>query len=118
MIRFALPTEQVCTSHILVRLHFLHMILDTCISSISFAFLQLHVVCCLFLNLLVIIMCLLNFTVSIFISRIGTRGPCFLEVVYTMGYMRLMCHQSPRCSAVSVCLLLTGMRVLVILLHP
>jgi hypothetical protein len=38
----------------------------------SFQFLLLHVVCCLFLKLLVIMMCSLNFIISPFLSRIGT----------------------------------------------
>jgi hypothetical protein len=118
MIRFAQPTEQVCTSHILARLCFLHIYSETCISSMSFEFLLPHVVCFLFLNLFVIIMSSLNFIVFIFISRIWARGTCFLMVVYAMDYMHLMCHQSSRLSTVGVCHLPTGMRVLVILPHP
>ena len=66
IIRFAQLTEQVCTSHILVRLHFLLIIHKNFIFSMSFELLPLHVVYCKFLNLHVIIMYSVNFTVSIF----------------------------------------------------
>jgi hypothetical protein len=50
MIRFAPPMEQVCASHMLVRPPFLHITLENYIFTMSFEFLLLYVVCCLFLR--------------------------------------------------------------------
>lgn len=84
MIRFAPPMEQVCTSHTLDRLPSLHIILEICIFVMFFVFLPPHVVFCLFLNLLVIIMSLLNFIALIFSSRIGTLRGCLRHGLYAL----------------------------------
>lgn len=110
MIKFAPPTEQVCTYHMLVRLRFLLINLNNYIFSMSFEFLPLHVVCCLFLGLLVIIMFSSSFIRSIVLSRTGTRGTFFLEVACAIDFMPLMCRLFLRLSAVCVCHLLTGTR--------
>ena len=116
MIRFAPPMGKVCTSHILVRHHFLHIDPNNYVFLMSFVFPLFHVVCFQFLNLLVIIMFLLNFILFIFLLRIGTRGTYFLEVDYAiMVFMCLMCHQLPVPSVVFVCLHHIGMHALVIL---
>jgi hypothetical protein len=104
MIRLAPPMEQVCAYHMLVRPLFLHTTLKNGVFLMSFEFLLLHVVCCLFLNLLVIMMCSLNFIVSPFLSRIGTWELFCLEVAYATAYMRLMLH--PHCQQV-----VSGVRV-------
>lgn len=105
--------------HMLVSLRFLLINLNNYIFSMSFEFLPLHVVCCLFLSLLVIIIFSLSFILSIVLSRTGTRGTFFLEVACAMDFMPLMCRLFLKLSVVCVChLLLTGTRGLVTLPFP
>ena len=122
MIRCTPLMEQVCASLMLVRHHFLHTIHGNCIFLMFFVFPLPHVVCYLFHNLLVIIMSLLSFILSVSLSRIGTRGPFCLAVVFAVACTHLtrpphlLCSFLPKASVVFVCLLHIGMRALVILL--
>lgn len=122
MIRFAPLMGKVCTSRILVRHHFLHVDPHNYVFLMSSVFPLFHVVCFQFLNLLVIIMFLLSFTLFISLSRIRTRGPFCLAVVFVVACTHLMrqphllCSFLLRRSAVFVCHLHIGMRALVILL--